>query len=385
MRIDVHKKTLKAGKACSKESIHLCDKHEKLGRPAKFVKQMNAKTPAPIIFVWIGSELPEWGPITLNFAADNNKDREVILVTDNGNYGNQILSENITVVRLQALELKASKLNSTSLIKGDFWRLTSQRISVLSNYARSKNMQRFFHAELDNAIFALGTLDEVLDKVGTGLFAPQDNEERAIASLVYCNHKESIDELLEMYQGPYNARNDMQALGMYAKISSNFFALPTESFRQNMNRWKIIEPSITGGIFDAASIGQYCLGIYPIHCRYSPSRNRFINENCLINWDETIISTDGEILRLHLRGEEVIGIYNIHVHSKQLRKIKALLRNERIMRRLSDGKSTIVTGRSKFLTGPCLLVLHWCTGKILRILKKLDRLTKVCDAHKDLG
>ena len=77
----------------------------------------------------------------------------------------------------------------------------------------------------------------------------------------------------------------MDALGIYAqRFQDHFFSLPTESFRENASTWNLIDPETIGGIVDAAAIGQYLLGVDPIHCRWKPCRNGFINENCRVDF-----------------------------------------------------------------------------------------------------
>ena len=66
--------------------------------------------------------------------------------------------------------------------------------------------------------------------------------------------------------------------------SKNFFSLPTESFKENLKHFNIIHPKYTQGIFDAASIGQYCFGIDPKISKYYPTKNLFINENSKIDF-----------------------------------------------------------------------------------------------------
>jgi hypothetical protein len=78
-----------------------------------------------------------------------------------------------------------------------------------------------------------------------------------------------------------------------------------------------------GYIFDAAAIGQYVGGVDPRNC---PGDTRgFVNETCVIKYaDEgTIIwKTDGDddVKRpfLHRKNQQIIPIFNLHIHSKTL-------------------------------------------------------------------
>lgn len=253
---------------------------------------------APVIFVWIGSRLPSYANTSLRFCYDANPSREIILLTNASNYG--IVIDLATIVQVSEVEIyKLTSLLPKMQFKGDFWINTSLRFLILERFLRDSKIQRFYHAELDNVIFNLDGIDHALNSVGKGIFVPRDSEDRAIASLLYCNRQESITELAEIYvSSKPPPLNDMDALGKYAKMyRSYFFALPTESFQENSEIWDIVSSQKVGGIFDAAAIGQYLLGVDPIHCRFKPCKNGFVNENCKIDLGSVdFIVQDAKIL-----------------------------------------------------------------------------------------
>ena len=145
----------------------------------------------------------------------------------------------------------------------NFWLFTSLRFEVLNYFIKKSNINSFFHAEIDNLLFNFDDLDDKFNQIGHGIFVPRDGKFRAIASFIYCNRPSCLDELLSLYSPPFNPENDMQALGIYANKSKYFFSLPTESYEYTKRIWKVLLPEITNGLFDAAAIGQYCLGIDP--------------------------------------------------------------------------------------------------------------------------
>lgn len=312
---------------------------------------------APIIFIWIGQKIPSWYHKSINFAARNNIDRKIIFAVTHNHKClefDNILEKNVEVIYL-ALN-KVININRDKLFgNNDFWLNTSLRFWYLNYLVNELEICEFFHAELDNAIFSLGDLDIKLCKFGYGLFVPKDSKTRGIASLIFCNRAKSIEELISLYNGMNPPMHDMHALGLYAnKYPNNFFALPTESFQFNSQEWRLINPNLLGGIFDAASIGQYFLGIDPISLRFKLSWNCFINENCKINWNQINVSSDGERIFINFRDNFVeykLPLFNLHIHSKNWKSFQNLLENGAIMTKLQKGKRSIISGKRYILLG----------------------------------
>ena len=140
----------------------------------------------------------------------------------------------------------------------------------------------------------------------------------------------------------------MEALGIYAiKYPHNFFALPTESFHYNSKKWNLLSPKIVNGIFDAASIGQYLLGVDPVCLHHKPSWNGFINENCKIKWDLVNITSDKERLFLRFCGQfndNNFPLYNLHLHSKNWEAFNNVLNNQSLLKKLQRGEISIISG-----------------------------------------
>lgn len=238
---------------------------------------------APIIFVWVGNKLPSYTPESLSFCKNANPSRKIYLLTNALNC--EDLEGLASVVHVG--EDKTHKYASTMPkmeFEGNFWINTSLRFYILEDLCRTLKIHKFYHAELDNAVFNLDGLDQIFDRYGKGLFVPRDSSDRAIASLIYCNRTESLNELTNLYSSGTPPKHDMDALAMYSReYTDHFFSLPTESFEEYRKSWKINDPAILGGLFDAAAIGQYLLGVDPNHCRFKPCRNGFVNENCKVD------------------------------------------------------------------------------------------------------
>ena len=202
-----------------------------------------------------------------------------------------------------------------------------------------------FQAELDNAIFDISTLGKALDSVGSGIFAPRDVLDRAVPSLFYVNNILALELLCESIFVGHGKKNDMHLLGEFLRDSSLGFSLPTESAFNPKCPWRIIEPSITGGIFDANAIGQYLLGIDP---RNHPikiiAQNGFINQNMradLPSCNFIFDITEGLYIEMH--GTQY-RLFNLHIHSKRMQYILDVSKLTQIFMSISRKKRTYFLG-----------------------------------------
>ena len=332
---------------------------------------------APIVFVWIGRFLPGYSVEFVIFAREQNPNRSVLILLNERL--NPVLQRRLEARKIKILVLEDQENNfEKKLIRkkmkfsGDFWVNTSLRFFYLENLYSLLGIDKFFHAELDNIIFNLDGLDEKLDQCGNGLFVPRDASDRAIASLIYCNRTESLNELTKLYSCATPPKHDMDALGIYSKeYPSHFFSLPTESYEMNRQSWSIIEPGFLGGPFDAAAIGQYMLGVDPIHRKCRPSYNGFINENSKIIWDEVVFDADGKNLLLSPSGKAVDNyrLFNLHIHAKNWNAFESLLKNGRILKRLQQGKNSIISGQ-------LFIFFSWAYAPFLFVKKQAKKLFK---------
>ncbi len=331
---------------------------------------------APLIFIWLGSQLPAWGFESIRFARKNNKKRKIYLIINYKNKRNVNKNLNkidINVFHISLDNLKSSLTKAINLNKSNnFWLFTSLRFEVLNYFIKHKKMKSFYHAEIDNLIFNFEDLDKRLNNIGRGIFVPRDGKLRAIASFFYCNKAFCLDELLSLYLEPFSAENDMHALGIYSNLSKDFYSLPTESYEFTKSMWKIIKPNMTEGLFDAAAIGQYCLGIDPRNNRYKPTYNLFENEYSKVNFKELKIVSDG--FQLFLKSsekEDFYKIYNIHVHSKDIKNGIAMINKDKIYESLIKKKKYLVAHRYKIIIGKILMLQDIIILKIKKLIKFL--------------
>lgn len=331
----------------------------------------------PIVFVWIGQFLPDYAVKFLLFARGQNPNRDILILLSQ--HLKPSLSRRLEIKKIKILVLENQENNFDQKINpqkiqftGDFWINTSLRFFYLGHLCKLLEIDKFFHAELDNAVFNLDGLDDKLDQCGNGLFVPRDASDRAIASLIYCNRNKSLNELTELYSSSTPPKHDMDALAMYSReYPDYFFSLPTESYEKNRSSWRMLEPAFLGGLFDAAAIGQYMLGLDPINRRYKPRYNCFINENSHINWANVTFDTDGKHLLLNPSGKSVDNnrLFNLHIHAKNWKAFESLLNKGPILKRLQKGKRSIISGRVFIFSG-------WAYAPLLRVKRLAKKLLR---------
>jgi len=328
-----------------------------------------------LIFIWIGANHPHFLLDSIEFAYQKNANKNIILLAHGLSklWRDALNKIGVELIDYEIFDSTSMQINPESLAyRGEYWINASLRFYYLKEVASFLKIEKFFHAELDNAVFNLDGLDEKLDQYGKGLFIPRDASDRAIASLIYCNRPESLTELTELYIRPTPPKHDMDALAIYAaEYPDYFFSLPTESYAKNRESWKILEPSSLGGLFDAAAIGQYMLGVDPIHRKYRPSYNGFINENSKINWGEVVFDSDGKNLFLSPSGKAVDNyrLFNLHIHAKKWNAFESLLKNGPILKRLQEGKRSIISGRFFVFFG-------WAYAPLLRLKRLAKKLLR---------
>ena len=293
--------------------------------------------PSPLIFVWIGSELPSWARIAVNIAVKNSG-CEVILLSSK--YNPDVRCEQVQISDFyhpSNLQIK----NNTNYRDG-FWIKSLERYLVLNDFMRYKGISSFFHAELDNLIFNIASLDNIFSKFSKGLFLPKDNENRCIASLIYCNSTELLQDLSEfILNESMKYENDMEVLGEFSKINKKVRFLPNEAVFKSSSIApdRYFNEVDLNGVFDAAAIGQFLFGIDPRNSIF-PTFNRFVNENAgydlnKIKFDISLDDGKATLNRLNL--------YNIHVHSKIFHKFLKPGYIERVIEKINLGKRSFIS------------------------------------------
>lgn len=276
-----------------------------------------------LVFLWIGDRLPNYFSDTIEIAKKYSQANLILLCSANARL-HQLIDKTVTVYELEDFYERDQRLYELEYFgpihfRNEFWLKTLERYLVLLAFMRHYQKDKFFHAELDNAIFDISELGNCLDSVGKGIFAPRDVIDRAIPSLIYINEGSALEALCSNIFIRSGKKNDMYLLGEFLRDSPQGYSLPTESVFNLNCQWETISAKLLGGIFDANAIGQFVLGIDP---RNQPKKwivhNGFINENIQANLNNCICSfeTNG---KLNLKmGLQTWRLYNLHIHSKRM-------------------------------------------------------------------
>ena len=303
----------------------------------------------PLVYVWIGKHFPEWARLALKLT-NLNSGLVTILLSSKSIGSIKEVNQQYFLEDFYIPPKKISKdfEEKRSEFRDGFWLKTTERFFVLQQFINKYSLNSIFHAELDNLIFDISNLNYKLDSIGEGFFCPRDSLDRGIASLVYINQPDSLTELTEMYiRNTLEHQNDMLLIGSLFKKSNNFHSLPTENaFEKNREKkWKAISTDDTGGIFDAASIGQFLFGIDPRNCN-TPLFNGYENENRGFNlWDLKFINIieNNRFQIIENKSNTKLNLYNIHVHSKLFNIISNQLKLSNIIESINSGKKTFMS------------------------------------------
>ena len=291
-----------------------------------------------LVFVWIGKELPKWAIISIGIAVENTKCDVYLLLSEYSRHLNKKCIQ-IEIDSFYDSNKSCISLNNDKFRDG-FWIKTTQRFFILRDFVIKYNIKSFFHAELDNLIFDISKLNIKLDIIGSGIFIPKDSINRCIASLIYVNNFDIINKFCDyINENPNNLTNDMLLLGDFSNSNKNAFFLPNEAVFNDYNDINYLQKNDTGGVFDAAAIGQYLFGIDPRNSKL-PIFNKFINENSKFDLTNCIYNISIVNNNATING---INLYNIHVHSKVFEKLINQNWVNHLIERINKKKKTFIT------------------------------------------
>jgi hypothetical protein len=313
------------------------------------MQKNNKDLKPPLVYVWLGSDLPAWARVALKLS---NLNCGLVTILLSSKAIGSVLEVNQQIF-LEDFYTPPKNINhqfegQRLVFRDGFWLKTTERFFVLQQYMEKYSKKSIFHAELDNLIFDISNLNKKLDSIGNGFFCPRDSMDRGIASLVYINQVISLKEMtdafiknMDMYQ------NDMLLLGSMLKKSNNFYSLPTENrFEINKTKsWATIDPNDLGGIFDAAAIGQFLFGIDPRNCN-TLLFNGFENENKGCNLYSLQFAESFENGTFQVTDNVLhksLNLYNIHVHSKLFNLLSNPRRLSHVLANINSGKKTLMT------------------------------------------
>lgn len=215
--------------------------------------------------------------------------------------------------------------------RAGFWLKTLERLFVVEQLGRLSRAPQLLHAELDQLIFRADILaDKLRASPRQGVFLPFHDSNRALASILYSNSSEALAALVNSVTSGKPQANEMTLLADFAKEHPEIVhTLPTYASLNRAGGAAIREHPYmtlqeTGGVVDAAQLGQWIGGIDPHNQSFMTA---LLNKHCDLDNPDLLSRTELEKLRFELDDRSgtltIHGIegastvaFNLHLHSK---------------------------------------------------------------------
>ncbi len=287
-----------------------------------------------ITFVFIGSKLPKYAENSLSLAKRWSGLETVLIGNDEIRRNKRLDVENFVPLEdfydAEQFVLAKERVTLPHTFRSGFWLKTLERFFVLSQYMQATNSSHLLHAELDQLLFRTDLLlNRLLSLEETGVFVPFHDENRAVASLLFCNDFQMIQALTNFATSTDPFPNEMMLLANWSKEHPYLKALPTLQPRpdrefnvppKSVNR---INKQQIGGVVDALQLGMWMTGMDPRNVPfYEAPRNHFVEvgpgllreddlRQIKFRWnpDDGFLTADSET------GSSE-RVYNLHAHSK---------------------------------------------------------------------
>lgn len=282
---------------------------------------------APLVFVFLGNQLPEYTRAALKFAAKGH-DGSVVLLTDTSSQLSSSIWFEVVDIRDWYQREHFEVFSGNSLINsaefGGLWFHAIERFFVLNQYMKHFGLEAVFHAELDVMVFNLRGIEAECDATAKGLFAVMDSPDRVLASLFYVNDLAVFDDFLAFVSRSTSARNEMEILKEYfQQFPNRTRSFPNSRFFENRSEPSTdIELSDRFGLFDGSVFGQWLFGVDPLHKRFG-TKNHFRNK--VVNFPIEAIRFRFSATRrkLYVHGPNNVSreLRSVHVHSKIVRRL----------------------------------------------------------------
>lgn len=301
-----------------------------------------------LVYVHLGNYYPRW-LIPNCIDQMGSFGRSVAIVSDNERILRAAESKRVPVWRYVGDPTDMSLRQASTerdLFRGGFWLETSRRFIALEEFQRALN-EPILHVESDVVVFP--SLDpSSFTKLHEGMAFALINATHGVGTLIYSEQASQMKKLTETLahsRAQNRTVTDMQVLGSLAQDPDGGVAiLPTSSRAIPIVRYGVEESLrlalsardlLFGGIFDAATIGQYLFGL--------DSRNHrgkrllyTVPVDHVVDPRLAKFRLEGDQLLMEAQeGGEQVPVHCLHVHSKDLRAFSNLDRRRLLEHRIA--------------------------------------------------
>ena len=311
----------------------------------------------PLVFVYTGGNLPSYTDKSLTLSLELNALQHV-LVSDVSRPpwlpGEVDFVDSREFGQVDPEQLVGNGFRYPLDFRNGFWVRTIERFHVLNQWSEATQQSAFVHSELDNLCFGLEDSLPGLDKVG-GFAVPREAQSQAVASLVFVNsfHPDPFGNLLNFIRSNSGIGNEMELIASYLDSGKNVdgVALPTiAEFAQgpgSLDRrtfaWNSLVADDFGGVFDAAAVGRWLLGVDPRNRGGRAIKN--MEEHPRSDGSPSAFKYSISAGRLTIEsfetGEE-IRLFNLHVHSKIFHRLSRSYFISRVLKRVNNEIPTVI-------------------------------------------
>lgn len=253
-----------------------------------------------------------------NLKRFNNND--IVVLTDRKN--TCYFDDTIEVITIESLipEYEEYLTRVEKTFREGFSQLTKYRFKVLLEYLKKYDIEKMIHLENDVMVFK--NLDELHFHDTNKVLITMDNPNRCIPGIMYIPSFKQLEACMLHWNG--NTDMDCWANSFKNNKSKEIIdnlPIMKENSTIKTNHFELLtnNSSHYEGIFDAAAIGQYLGGIDPRNGKVK----HFVNESCCVNYSKYNfiwkVNSSGFKCPYIIINDLEIPIYNLHVHSKNIK------------------------------------------------------------------
>lgn len=287
---------------------------------------------APLVFVYLGDQLPEYTDSSLRFALRDTSRRVILLGTSPHPHAVPEAEYEDISGWYDPQDFQRFRDGSPldPEFRNGFWLRAAERFFVLQQWGKHEQIDMFFHAELDNLIFALGPLEQALSSHRGKLFLPADSTGRGFGSLMYCSGPVALEALVAFMIKHAHLGNEMVILGEFLsrnpQCASRLPSIESGFVLQGQGE-SVGSLAELGGLVDAAALGQWLFGIDPSNTsRTVFTKRRNESSHVDLRGLRFQYRAAAHTLLLRQAGHKSQQVFNLHVHSKIIGRLEKSLR-----------------------------------------------------------
>ena len=304
-----------------------------------------------IILVYKG-KLPDYCEYSTNEMADNHRD--IYLICNLNDPLIKKFSKKINIVNINDYNFNLKLNYKVKNFRDKFYIKTIERYFIINNFIQKNSIKNFFHTEVDNYIYNLDKLMKILDIKGKKIFFSTRPYKQlkmkwmGCPGFLYCNDIKAFDKFCKFIEKKIKKKffDDMKLLYFFEnKYSEHVCLLPTpHNLLQKyvIKKGNFLSEKDISGLIDGGSFGIYLFGADP--------RN---HGKPIFNLSKEIygVSNDFDKMKIFMNKKncyilykkKYLNLYNIHLHSKDFKKIFYQKKYIKIIENFNKNKKSLIS------------------------------------------